>query len=167
MIKSGDFREEYLPNWEPGMESKEPALNGHSNGALFKDVPLDCHLPGGIGDDFHRVEVYKAADKLKGRAALITGGARGIGRSIAILYAMEGAAVALNYLPSEENYALRTRDEVSALGAKCVLIPKDLRSADACKEIVETAIEELCHLEILVNNAGIQMPCTSFEDCSM
>jgi len=99
---------------------------------------------------------YKPAGKLSGKAALITGGDSGIGRAVAVLYAREGADVAINYLPAEEKDAQQTRSAVEAEGRRCVLIPGDLTDAAFCKECVERAAKELGHLDILVSNAAYQ-----------
>lgn len=162
-MQAGDMREEFLPEWSPAPRTQQlPGWNSQ-----LASTPIDTLLPAGIGEDFHRVEEYKAAGKLKGRAALITGGDSGIGRAVALLFAMEGADVAINYLPDEEDDAQLTKKDVESKGGKCILIPKDLRTATACKEIVDTSVRELGHLEILVNNAGTQMQQELFEDISM
>src|SRR5512142_3129477 len=75
----------------------------------------------------YEAEAYKAAGKLAGRVALITGGDSGIGRAVAWLYTREGARVAINYLASEESDAQETRRRIEEDGGRCVLIPGDLR----------------------------------------
>src|SRR5512132_2052406 len=80
---------------------------------------------------------YKAAGKLPGKAALITGGDSGIGRAVAVLYAREGADVAIVYLPQEQSDAEETQQSIEAEGGKCVLIPGDLTDADFCSRLVE------------------------------
>ncbi|HET7457929.1 MAG TPA: SDR family oxidoreductase, partial [Gemmatimonadaceae bacterium] len=99
---------------------------------------------------------YKAAGKLQGKAALITGGDSGIGRAVAVLYAREGADVAIVYLPQEQSDAEETRRHVEAEGRKCVLIPGDVSDASFCRDAVERAVRELGKLDILVNNAAYQ-----------
>lgn len=76
---------------------------------------------------------YRPADKLVGKAALITGGDSGIGRAVAVMYAREGADVAINYLPEEEDDARETQRHVEASGRRCLLLPGDLRDADVCR----------------------------------
>jgi len=100
--------------------------------------------------------LYKAAGKLKDKVALITGGDSGIGRSVALLYAREGADVAIVYLPSEQSDALETQHVVTNEGRKCLLIPGDLTDANFCKECVEQTVRELGKLDILVSNAAYQ-----------
>lgn len=97
---------------------------------------------------------YRAADKLRGKVALITGGDSGIGRAVALLYAREGADVAIVYLPEEQPDAEETRDAVQAVGQRCLLLPGDLADASFCRETVERTVRELGGLNILVNNAA-------------
>lgn len=99
---------------------------------------------------------YKAAGKLEGKKALITGGDSGIGRAVAILYAREGADVAITFLPEEREDAIAVRDFVESEGHQCVLIEGDLSKPEFCKEAVEKTVRELGGLDILVNNAAYQ-----------
>ncbi|HYE24347.1 MAG TPA: SDR family oxidoreductase [Clostridia bacterium] len=99
---------------------------------------------------------YRPAAKLQGKGALVTGGDSGIGRAVAVLYAKEGCDVAIVYLPQEERDAEETREAIEAEGRRCVLIPGDLTDPEFCSEAVETAVEELGRLDILVNNAAFQ-----------
>lgn len=99
---------------------------------------------------------YRAADKLQGKKALITGGDSGIGRSVAYLYAREGADVAITYLPAEKSDAEETCGAIEALGRRCVMIEGDLTSADFCREVIQTTVRELGRLDILVSNAARQ-----------
>jgi len=109
---------------------------------------------------------YKAAGKLEGKVALITGGDSGIGRAVAVVYAKEGADVAIVYLASEQRDAEETRAAVEDSGRECLLIPGDLSEADFCEEVVERTVKELGHLDILVNNAAFQQHQESIEDIS-
>ena len=93
--------------------------------------------------------------RLKGKNALVTGSSRGIGRGIAVRFAQEGANVAINYVGGKEA-AEETRQAVEAHGAKAVILPADISSATAVKELVEAAAAALGSLDILVNNAGIE-----------
>jgi NAD(P)-dependent dehydrogenase (short-subunit alcohol dehydrogenase family) len=99
---------------------------------------------------------YHAANKLKGRHALITGGDSGIGRAVAVLFAREGADVAINYLEAEQQDAEETQRAVEAEGRKCILIPGDLTDEKFCRELVETAVKHLGGLDLLVSNAAHQ-----------
>ena len=107
---------------------------------------------------------YKAAGKLQGKAALVTGGDSGIGRAVAVLYAREGADVALVYLPEEQSDAEETRRHVEAEGRKCVLIPGDVRDPDFCRDAVERTVRELGKLDVLVNNAAYQHNVKSIDE---
>ena len=98
---------------------------------------------------------YKGSDKLKGKVALITGGDSGIGRSVAVLYAKEGADVAIVYL-DEHDDAKKTKELVEAQGQKCLIIPGDISGEKFCHEAVEKTVSELGRLDILVNNAAEQ-----------
>jgi hypothetical protein len=108
--------------------------------------------------------LYKAAGKLEGKVALITGGDSGIGRSVALLYAREKADVAIIYLPAEQTDALETKHLVENEGRRCLLIPGDLTDPDFCKQAVEQTVRELGHLDILVSNAAHQNRKPSIED---
>ncbi|GAB3234461.1 SDR family oxidoreductase [Hymenobacter seoulensis] len=99
---------------------------------------------------------YKGSDKLQGKVALITGGDSGIGRSVAVHFAREGADVAFTYLPEEEEDAYKTRQLVEAEGRRCLTLSGDLRDRDFCQSIVEQTVQELGGLNILVNNAAQQ-----------
>jgi NAD(P)-dependent dehydrogenase (short-subunit alcohol dehydrogenase family) len=104
----------------------------------------------------YQAPTYKPAGKLDGKRALITGGDSGIGRAVAVLFAREGADVAINYLPEEQRDADETKRAVEAEGRTCLLIPGDLTDDRFCRELVARAIEELGGLDILVSNAAHQ-----------
>lgn len=103
-----------------------------------------------------QAERYQAANKLEGKRALITGGDSGIGRAVAYLFAREGADVAFTYLPAEKSDAVETCHAVEAQGRRCVLIKGDLVEDDFCRQAVETTVERLGGLDILVSNAAWQ-----------
>ncbi|OGX82026.1 NAD(P)-dependent oxidoreductase [Hymenobacter lapidarius] len=101
-------------------------------------------------------EGYKGADKLKGKVALITGGDSGIGRAVAVHFAVEGADVAISYFPTEQQDAEMVQEIVRGYGRRCLLLPGDLKQPAACQEIVDRTVAELGGLNILVNNAAEQ-----------
>lgn len=109
---------------------------------------------------------YRGAGKLKDRVALITGGDSGIGRSVAVLYAREGADVAIVYLAEEQPDAEETREAVEAEGRKCLLLPGDVTDPGFCRDAVRRTVDELGKLDVLVNNAAYQMQQDEFEDIS-
>jgi NAD(P)-dependent dehydrogenase (short-subunit alcohol dehydrogenase family) len=107
---------------------------------------------------------YRAADKLVGKAALVTGGDSGIGRAVAVLFAREGADVAINYLPEEQSDAEVTKQHVEAEGRRCVLMPGDLTDAALCDRLVEDTVKAFGQLDILVSNAAHQNRKDSLEE---
>jgi NAD(P)-dependent dehydrogenase (short-subunit alcohol dehydrogenase family) len=106
---------------------------------------------------------YRAAGKLEGKVALITGGDSGIGRSVAILYAKEGADVAILYL-SEDKDAEETKRLVEAEGRRCLTLKGDVGDEQFCQQAVQQTVQELGHLDILINNAAEQHPQESIEN---
>jgi NAD(P)-dependent dehydrogenase (short-subunit alcohol dehydrogenase family) len=99
---------------------------------------------------------YKAAGKLEGKVALVTGGDSGIGRAVAVLFAREGADVAINFLSTEAVDAHVTAAAVRACGRRCLLVPGDLGRDRVCDRIVERTVRTLGKLDILVSNAAHQ-----------
>jgi NAD(P)-dependent dehydrogenase (short-subunit alcohol dehydrogenase family) len=98
---------------------------------------------------------YKGSGKLEGMAAIVTGGDSGIGRAVAVLYAREGADVALVYL-SEHEDARETKRAVEVEGGNCILVSGDVADPDFCKKAVEKTVAAFGKLDILVNNAAFQ-----------
>ncbi len=112
----------------------------------------------------HGEQSYVGFGRLRGRRALITGADSGIGRAAAIAFAREGADVALNYLPDEEEDAREVVALIEAAGQRAVAIPGDLRDEAFCRDLVQRAVQELGGLDILVNNAGKQVSQERIED---
>lgn len=108
---------------------------------------------------------YSGSGKLLGRVALITGGDSGIGRAVAVLFAREGADVAIVYL-NEHADAEITRRAVEHEGRRCLEVCGDVRDAKFCADAVEHVVEQLGRLNILVNNAAFQLHADALEDLS-
>jgi NAD(P)-dependent dehydrogenase (short-subunit alcohol dehydrogenase family) len=106
---------------------------------------------------------YRGSGKLKGMVALITGGDSGIGRAVAVLYAREGADVAIVYLNSHED-AQETKRYVEKEGRECLLIAGDVKDSKFCKQAVEQTVKQFDRLDVLVNNAAFQLHAGSLED---
>jgi NAD(P)-dependent dehydrogenase (short-subunit alcohol dehydrogenase family) len=104
----------------------------------------------------HGEKSYTGNEKLKDKAAIITGADSGIGRAVAIAFAREGADLVLSYLPEEEDDARETARWVEQAGRKAVLVPGDVGRKKYCQQLVETATKRLGKLDIVVNNAGFQ-----------
>lgn len=111
-----------------------------------------------------RAPKYKAAGKLEGKVALVTGADSGIGRAVAYLYAREGADVAIVHLPAEQRDADETRKAIEEEGRRCLDLPGDLTDPRFCREVVERTVRELGRLDILVSNAAWQNRKKSLEE---
>jgi NAD(P)-dependent dehydrogenase (short-subunit alcohol dehydrogenase family) len=109
---------------------------------------------------------YKGAGKLDGKIALITGGDSGIGRAVAVLYAREGADVAIVYLPVEQSDAEETKRAVEEEGKRALLLSGDVSDPAFCRTAVERTVKEFRRLDILVNNAAFQQHQERLEDVS-
>jgi NAD(P)-dependent dehydrogenase (short-subunit alcohol dehydrogenase family) len=122
----------------PGQHLKKPGVE-----ADLKLAPM-CDAPH-----------YTGSDKLAGKVALITGGDSGIGRAVAILFAREGADIAIAYLDEHED-AEGTRRMIEAEGRRCITMSGDVAKAKFCQAAVKRTVKELGALDILVNNAAFQ-----------
>ncbi len=112
-----------------------------------------------------RGEDYKAAGKLQGKVAIITGGDSGIGRSVAVLFAREGADVAILYLDQHQD-ADQTRKVVEEQGRICLTFAGDVADREVCRKVVDETLAKFGKLDILVNNAAEQHPQKGLEDIS-
>ncbi len=102
-------------------------------------------------------EDYVGSNKLEGKVAIVTGGDSGIGRAVAVHYAVEGADVVVAYL-NEHADAEETKGLIEATGKRCVLVSGDIGDETFCKKLVERTISEFTKLDIVVNNAAVQFP---------
>ena len=154
---------------KPGTESRQPVQTGHRS---QPGIPLPAqHLtkPGSeaqmsLTPRFLAPD-YCGSGKLAGMVAIITGGDSGIGRAVAVLYAREGADVAIIYLNEHED-AHETRRYVEAEGQSCLLIPGDVRDQGFCQQAVSQVMAKFNHIDVLVNNAAFQEHAESLLDLS-
>jgi len=140
-----------------------------------RDIPAQTQKGAVVGleskmtplPEFERYEtgeIYKAANKLQGKKALITGGDSGIGRAVAVVFAMEGADVAIVYLPEEEQDAQLTKVNVEKYGKRCLLLPLDIQIESNCKKAIEDTVNAFGGLDILINNASVMYSQNSISD---
>lgn len=108
---------------------------------------------------------YRGSGKLAGKVALITGGDSGIGRAVAVLFAREGADVAIIHLAEDED-AAETKRHIEKEGRRCLVLRGDVRDPDFCNAAVEQAIAKFGKLDVLVNNAAFQAHADSLEALS-
>jgi len=114
----------------------------------------------------YQAPLYKGAGKLKDKVAIITGGDSGIGRSVAVLFAREGADVAIVHLPVEQQDAEETKRAVEREGRKALLIAGDVSRLEFCREAVQKTVDSFGKLDILVNNAAYQQHQAGLEELS-
>jgi len=109
--------------------------------------------------------LYKGSEKLKGKVAIVTGGDSGIGRSVAILFAREGAQVVIAY-KEEHGDAEKTQHLIKKEGSDCILIAGDLSIKQNCEKLIQKTMETFGKIDILVNHAGIQYVKENLEEIS-
>ncbi len=133
-------------------------------------IPQSITPPGIEGamnpQPLYKAESYKAAGKLINKIALITGGDSGIGRSVALLFAREGADVVLVFLPEEKKDAEKIKLEIEALGRKVLLLAGDLKQADFCDQVIKNTLDHFKKIDILINNAAFQKHQPNLESVS-
>lgn len=137
-------------------ETINPPQHQYVQPGLEEDmVPTPCYIEAD----------YVGSDQLKDKVAIITGGDSGIGRAVAVHYAVEGADVAIVYLDEHED-AEKTRSLVESYGRRCLLLPGDVSDERFCLEAVQQTIQHFGKLDIVVNNAAQQYPQTSIMEIS-
>lgn len=107
---------------------------------------------------------YQPSEKLLNKVAVITGGDSGIGRATAILFAKEGAKIAIIYMAKEEDDAQETKNRIEKEEGQCLLIQGDIREERLCFQYIEQVVGEWGQIDILVNNAAIQFPQETIEE---
>ncbi|MFI0846813.1 SDR family oxidoreductase [Mesorhizobium sp. IMUNJ 23232] len=163
---------------QKGVDSKDAAKkNGGSNGQAMQagarkypepPFPKQHHPKPGEEWRIEPAPMYEApfyigSRKVEGKVALITGGDSGIGRAVAVLFAREGADVAISYL-SEDKDAQETQKAVEREGRKCILLPGDVTERDYCRKAVAETVKKFGRIDVLVNNAAFQIHSAEFED---
>ncbi len=134
------------PARKPQQQERQPGVE-----ALMDPQPVV------IRDD------YVGSGKLQGKVALITGGDSGIGRSVAVHFAMEGCAVAIVYLEESQD-ALTTKEMIESRGGRCFLLQGDIRDQAFCNKAVDRTLREYERLDILINNAAEQHPTSDIQE---
>jgi len=114
----------------------------------------------------YKAPLYKGSGKLDGKVALITGGDSGIGRAVAVLFAREGADVAITHLPEEKTDAQESKEAIEAEGRKGLAIEGDVRQSEFCRRAIDRTVKGFGKLDILVNNAAFQQHQEGLEDLS-
>lgn len=154
--------------------SEEKSFGAMQAGARkYPEPPMPAQHQAKPGDEaaldlqpMYDAPFYKGSDKLKDRVAIITGGDSGIGRSVAVLYAREGADVAVLHLAAEQEDAETTKAAVEKEGRKCLLISGDVRERAFCQAAVKQVVKAFGRLDILVNNAAFQVHSKDILDLS-
>jgi len=165
-----DAIERALPAEPEKPVTKRPAVQAGARAQPASPMPAQHLLKPGREQDLELAPRYSAPDyrgsgKLQDRVALITGGDSGIGRAIAVLFAREGADVAIVYL-SEHEDAQITQRLVQEEGRTCLLLPGDVKDSGFCNLAVKKTLKAFGRLDVLVNNAAYQQHMANIEDIS-
>ncbi len=158
------------PGSKRGKAEADQAVQAGERRQPTNPMPRQQLRKPGLESDLELAPRYQAPDyrgsgKLDGKVALITGGDSGIGRAVAVLYAREGADVAIVYL-CEHGDAKTTLEAVEAEGQRCLLIPGDVKDPAFCRAAVRKTVDAFGRLDILVNNAAFQQHVARIEDIS-
>ncbi len=139
---------------DPSKQHDQPDTEGEQ----LPPPGSDDSVTAQMGDEpDHGESSYRGTGKLKDRVAVVTGGDSGIGRAVALAYAREGANLVVAHLPGEEEDGRRTAELVEEAGQKCVVVPVDLTTEEACEELIQQTLDTFGHIDVLVNNAAYQM----------
>jgi hypothetical protein len=154
---------------KPNEDRKDGAAM-QAGARTYPEPPLPAQHLGKPGEEaalelepMYDAPHYKGSEKLKDKVALVTGGDSGIGRSVAVLFAREGADIAIAYL-TEDTDAEDTKRAVEKEGRRCILLSGDVADPEFCKEAVKATVAQLGKLDVLVNNAAFQEHVNEFED---
>ncbi|XZF12417.1 SDR family oxidoreductase [Chitinophagaceae bacterium MMS25-I14] len=149
---------------------KEPKRAMQAGARKYPEPPLsDQHLkkPGKEADlelqPMYDAPYYKGSGKLESKVAIITGGDSGIGRSVAVLFAREGADICIVYLNEHED-AGATKELVEKEGRRCMVLSGDVTNRSFCNDAVAACIDTFGQLDVLVNNSAFQLHVSNFED---
>ena len=134
----------------------EPPMPGQHIAKPGKEIDLELA-------PMYDAPYYKGSDKLKGKVALITGADSGIGRAVAVLFAREGADVAVAYL-NEHDDAEQTKGAIESEGRRCITLSGDVADPEFCKDAVARTVKQFGRLDVLVNNAAFQEHVQAFDD---
>lgn len=151
-------RQDQSDNQKQRRERMDAVQTGHRQPA--PPLPRQHLVKPGVEADMQlrprfMAEAYKGSGKLEGQAAIVTGGDSGIGRAVAVLYAREGADVAIFYLNEHED-AAETKRCVEAEGRRCLTMAGDVKDMAFCQRAVDAVVREFGRLDVLVNNAAFQ-----------
>lgn len=149
-MASPQIQHEPKPPFRKALKQRPPGLESKIKPRPLFEAPL-----------------YKPAGKLAGKVAIVTGGDSGIGRAVAVIYAREGADVAITFLPEERSDAEETKKYIESLGRECLLLGGDLTKPAFCKSVVEKTVKKFGALDILVSNAAHQMRKDSIEEITL
>jgi NAD(P)-dependent dehydrogenase (short-subunit alcohol dehydrogenase family) len=139
---------------DPSKQHDQPDTEGEQ----LPPPGSDDSVTAQMGDEpDHGESSYRGTGKLKDRVAVVTGGDSGIGRAVALAFAREGANLVVAHLPGEEEDGRRTAALVEEAGQKCVVVPVDLTTEEACEELIQQTLDTFGHIDVLVNNAAYQM----------
>ncbi|MDH6184611.1 SDR family oxidoreductase [Polaromonas sp. CG_23.6] len=163
-----DGKDAAKPKKSSGAKSNKPAVQAGLTPQPAPPLPAQHLEKPGVEANMQlrpkfMAQGYKGSEKLAGMTALVTGGDSGIGRAVAVLFAREGADVAIFYL-NEHVDAEETKRCIEAEGQRCLLIAGDVKDAAFCRTVVEKTVSTFGKLDILVNNAAFQEHADSLED---